>query len=93
MNRIPISTVEAVPPLVRIILTQAMRRRANGGITPFTFTAHLVRLEKEELNPKGLQLVSRALSGDRTRFVIKETASGAVRDILEFAADGTLEPV
>ncbi|MEP6672555.1 MAG: hypothetical protein ABJF10_25555 [Chthoniobacter sp.] len=89
----PISTAETVPPLVRIILTQAIRRRANGGITPRTFAAQILRLEKEELNPKGLDLVSRELSGGRTRFIIKEATSGAVRDILEFAADGSIEPV
>ncbi len=92
MNRVPSSTAKVLSPLVRIILTQAIRRRATGGITPGIFAAHMSRLAKEELNPKGLNLVLRELSGGRTRFVIRDTASGAIFDTLDFAADGTIEP-
>ena len=92
MNRVPMLATKTLSPLVRIILTQAIRRRANGGITPGIFAAQLSRLTAEELTPKGFNLILRELSGGRTRFVIKETASGAIFDTLNFASDGTVEP-
>jgi hypothetical protein len=92
MNRVPMLAAKTLSPLVRIILTQAIRRRANGGITAGIFAAQLTRLAHEELDPKGLNLVLRELPGGRSRFVIRETASGAIFDTMDFAADGTIEP-
>ncbi|MDR3403715.1 MAG: hypothetical protein P4L99_14550 [Chthoniobacter sp.] len=91
MSTVPISAAKTLSPLVRIILTQAIRRRANGGISAGIFAAQLTRLAEEELKPKGLNLVLRDLSGGRSRFVIRDTASGAIFDTMDFAADGTVE--
>jgi hypothetical protein len=84
--------LQSVPPIVRIIITQATRRRADGGITQGVFSAQMSRLAREELEPKGLNLLVRDLPGGRTRFLVKEAATGAVCDMMDFASDGTSEP-
>jgi hypothetical protein len=83
--------LKSVPPLVRVILTQAARKRATGDISAGTFASQISRLELEELKPKGLNLIQRDLAGGRTRFLIKQAASGEVCDMLDFAADGMIE--
>jgi len=49
------------------------------------------RLAHEELEPKGLTLVESGLSSGRTRFVMKDTATGVVGDMMDFASDGMPE--
>ncbi len=83
--------LKAVPPIVRIIITQATRHRAQGTLTDTVFEEQIRRVAREELEPKGLTLLARDLPGGRTRFIIKEQATGAVCDLLDFAADGSLE--
>jgi hypothetical protein len=82
---------KSVPPIVRIVIPQAMRERAGGGITREIFEAQMHRLEHEELEPRGLMLVERGLSGGGTRYLVKEAATGAVCDMMDFASSGTLE--
>jgi hypothetical protein len=81
----------AVPGIVRIVLSQAVRRRADGTIPEGMFQAQIHRLEKEELSPRGFVLLTRELSAGGTRFVIKDTATNEVRDLLEFQSDGAPE--
>ena len=80
----------SVPPIVRIVITHAMRVRAEGGITREIFEAQMRRLEHEELEPKGLTLMKRGLSGGGTRFLVKEAATGTVCDLMDFATGETL---
>jgi hypothetical protein len=83
--------LQSVPPIVRIIISQACRRRADGTINEGFFASQMSRLASEELEPKGMRLLVRDLPGGRTRFLIKETARGTVCDMMDFAADGTIE--
>ena len=83
--------LKSVPAIVHIIVTQATRRRAEGGISEAVYHEQIRRITREELEPKGLTLLMRELPGGRARCIIKEQASGRVCDLLEFAADGTLE--
>ncbi len=83
--------LKSVPTLVRIIITQAALRRAEGEITQAVFEEQIQRITREELEPKGLTLLVRELPAGRTRFLIKEKSDGAVCDLMDFAADGTLE--
>ena len=76
------------PPLVRIVLTQAAKYRRNGSISAKTFEAQVRRLVREELEPRGLQLLVRDLAGGRTRFLIKEGKTGTVCDLFEYVPDG-----
>jgi hypothetical protein len=68
-----------------------MRRHADGTMPAGVFHAQIRRLEKEELNPRGFALLVRELPGGRTRFVIKDIATGEVCDLLEFEANGAPE--
>jgi hypothetical protein len=83
--------VMSVPPIVRIVITQTMRRRAGSGITQVIFDAQIRRLAHEELEPKGLTLVERGLSGGRTRFLVKDTITGLVGEMMDFTSDGMPE--
>ena len=91
MNSEASHRLKSVPPIVHIVITQATRVRAAGGITEEVFAAQIRRLAREELEPKGLTLLVRDLADGRRRFLVKETATGAVCEMLDFAADGTLE--
>jgi hypothetical protein len=83
--------LQSLPPIVRVIIAQATRRRVAGGMTEAVFVAQMNRLAREELEPKGLSLLVRDLPGGRTRFLVKEMKGGTVCDMLDFAADGTIE--
>ena len=84
--------LRSVPPLVHIVLTQATRQRMGGEITDAIFDEQIRLITREELEPKGLTLLVRDLRGGRTRFIIKEKATGAVCDMQDFDAHGVLEP-
>ncbi len=73
----------ALPPIVRIVLTQAARHRAQGRISAEKFETQLQRLSREELEPRGLTLIARDLRSGTTRFLIKSTASGRVQEMIE----------
>jgi hypothetical protein len=77
--------------IVRIIITQATRHRAQGAISQTTFEKHIQRIAREELEPKGLTLLVRDLPGGRTRFIIKAEATSTVCEMLDFDANGVPE--
>lgn len=81
-----------VPAIVRIVAKEATRRRAMGAITDAIFEEQIGRIIREELEPKGLMLLVRDLSGGRTRFLVKHKATGMVCDMMDFSSDGSLEP-
>jgi hypothetical protein len=83
--------LRTVPPIVHVVLTQAARRRARGNITDAIYEEQIRRLAREELEPKGLKLLERQIAGGRTRFIIKEQATGIVCDLLNLDAQGMLE--
>ena len=83
--------MKPVPTIVRIIITQASRWRAEGAITEEVFEQQMQRLNREELEHKGLTLLVRRLPAGRTRFLIKRKSTGAVCEMMDFAADGRLE--
>jgi len=91
MNNDTFPRLNSVPTLVRIIITQASRWRAEGAITEEIFQQQVRRVAREELEPKGLALLVRDLPGGRTRFIIKQQETGAVCEMMDFASDGTLE--
>ena len=76
-----------LPPIVRIVLTQAERLRRLGAITEAKFEAQVRRLEREELNPRGLVLQVRHLSSGGARFLLRATDTGTVRHMIEYAAE------
>ena len=80
----------SVPTIARIIITQATRRRAKRDITDAVFEEQIRRVRREELEPKGMTLLVRELPDRRTRFLIKEKATGAVFEMMDFAADGDM---
>ncbi|MDB6169908.1 MAG: response regulator transcription factor [Verrucomicrobia bacterium] len=77
-----------LPPIVRIVLMQAARHRMRGQIPPVKFKAQVDRLAREELEPRGLSVLVRELRCGSTRFIIKTTATGQVRDMIEIGPDG-----
>ena len=82
---------KSVPAIVRIVITQATRRRVEGSLTDADFEEQLRRITGEELDPKALILMVRNLSAGRTRFLIKEKDTGTVCEMMDFASDGTLQ--
>ena len=76
-----------LPPIVRIVLAQAARRRLRGEITLERFEAQIERLSREELEPRGLSVLVRHLRWETTRFIIKTTTTGQVWDMMEIGPD------
>ena len=72
----------ALPPIVRIVLTQAAQDLMRGQITLEKFEAQVERLSSEELEPRGLSVLVRDLGGEITRFIIKTTTTGQVQDMI-----------
>jgi hypothetical protein len=91
MNSETFPRLNSVSTLVRIIISQASRWRAEGTISEEIFQQQMRRVAREELEPKGLTLLVRDLPGGRTRFLFKKHPTGAVCEMMDFAADGTLE--
>jgi hypothetical protein len=91
MSAEPLPRSRIIPGIVRIVLSQAMRRRADGTMPAGIFHGQIRRLEKEELNPRGFALMVRELRAGRTRFIIKDIATGDICDLLEFESNGAPE--
>jgi hypothetical protein len=89
MQSEPSYRAPSIPPIVRIIISQATRRRAQGAITQGIFDEQIRRISREELEPRGLNLLLRELPGGCTRFVIKSRREGVVWALMDFTADGT----
>ena len=77
----------AVPPIVRIVLTQAARHRMRGQIMAAKFDDQIKRLTKEELEPRGLSVLVRDLPSGTTRFIIKSRETGRALDLIEIGPD------
>ncbi|MEA3208403.1 MAG: hypothetical protein QOE70_1460 [Chthoniobacter sp.] len=75
----------ALPPIVRIVLTQADLHRRRGAISVETFATQVRRLTHEELEPRGFELLTRDLPGGRTRFVVRAKTTGRIYDTIECA--------
>lgn len=83
-----ISATSEVPDLVRAVLHQVARMRADGEINQQTFDFQVHRLEHEQLQPRGLALLVRDLPDGRTRFLIKAARSGSVADMIDWIPRG-----
>ncbi len=77
------SSNTTVPELVRVVLTQATRLRDRGELPQHVFEAQIDRLTKEELQPRGMNLLVRELPTGTTRFLIEEQRTGSVCDMIE----------
>ena len=73
-----------LPPIVRIVLCQGAKARAEGTISQAIFDAQIARLTKEELCPRCLVLLERELADGRVRFLIKRQNDGAVCEMIEW---------
>ena len=80
-----------LPAIVYIVLVQATHRLAEGTIARGIFEEQIRRITREELEPRGLTLLTRDLTGGRMRYLIKEKSTGLVREMMDFGSDGTLE--
>lgn len=89
MNSEMFHRLRKVPPIVSIVLAQLAKLRALGKLTETVFNAQIQRLAHEELEPRSLTLLVRDLPNGRTRFLVKETATGMVCDMMEFERDGS----
>jgi hypothetical protein len=75
-----------IPAVVRIVLLQAAKYRKAGLINEQMFNSQIERIKREELEPRGLSLLLRELSGGRTRFLIKKDTTGAICDLIDSPA-------
>ncbi len=80
-----------LPPIIRIVLTQATRHWMRGLISPARFQAQVQRLAREELTTRGL-----ALKGRRSRcggkvWIIEVADSGKVLEKIQISPDRSRE--
>jgi hypothetical protein len=75
-----------LPEIVFTVIIQTARLRCEGAIPPETLHEKLRRLEREELDRRGLQLLVRELPEGRLRFLIKARQGGDVREMIEYPA-------
>lgn len=73
-----------LPRIVNIVLRQVSRHRSEGTINDADFNEKISRLERQELQPRGLVLSFNELPGGRTRFVVKSGTTSEVRQTLEY---------
>jgi hypothetical protein len=76
-----------LPPIVRIVLTQATRHRMRGQISLARFQAQVQRLSREELATRGLALKAQSSPRGRKRWVIEVAKSGKVLETIEISAE------
>ena len=62
--------LQGLPPIVPIVLSQAAKYYDGGLISEEVFAAQLRRLEREELEPLGLELHVRRLPNGDMRFIV-----------------------
>jgi hypothetical protein len=77
------STQLNVPPIVRIVLSQMAGMRSTGGLDERTFETNLRRLQREELQPRGLNLAVQELSDGKSRFVISRAGNSGLCEWIE----------
>ena len=75
-----------IPPIIRIVLTQATRHWMRGQISFARFRAQVQRLSREELATRGLALRSDKSAGGGKRWIIEVAKSGKVLETIEIAA-------
>jgi len=80
-------TVTDIPPIIRIVLTQATRHWMRGQISFARFRAQVQRLSREELATRGLALRSDQPAGGGKRWFIEVAKSGKVVETIEIAAE------
>jgi hypothetical protein len=78
-----------LPEIVPIVLARLARMRAARALPLGAFEKKLQRLSAEELTPRGLVLLSRELSDGRIRFIIKDSATHAFVQMLEYPPRAT----
>ena len=89
MNSEILHRARKVPTIVSIVVAQLAKLRAVGKVTDFVFNSQLQRLAQEELESRALTLLVRDLPNGRTRFLVKDPATGTVCDMMEFERDGS----
>jgi hypothetical protein len=72
-----------LPEIVAIVFQEASRLRNQGELTQPDFEEKLARLAAEELTPRGLELMVRDLPNGATRFLIKESRTGRICEMLD----------
>ena len=77
------SNRDALPQIVLIVLRQAGRLRCDGHLTQSDFEEKLARLEAEELAPNGFELLVRDMANGTTRFLVRESRTGRVREMID----------
>lgn len=78
----PVSRRREVPEIVRIVLNQLTRLRADNAITQQKFETQLSRLTTEELEPRGLSVSVCELAEGTRRFLLQD-ARGAVHHTID----------
>ena len=74
-----------LPQIVSIVLQQAAKFLRNGEFSQAEFKRKLARLGAEELTPRGLAIIVRGLPGGAMRFLITESRTGRVCEIIDCA--------
>jgi hypothetical protein len=81
-------SLETLPEIVRIVLTEATHFWLRGQITTEVFEHQVERLNREELKPRGLTVTVQHLPWRGiVRFVIKTESKEQVRDTIEIGPD------
>ncbi len=80
-----------LPPIIRIVLTQATRFWMRGQISLARFKAQVQRLSREELATRGLALRTRESGCGGKLWIIEVAKSGKVLETIEVFADPSLE--
>jgi hypothetical protein len=76
------------PEIVPIVLREAAKFRREGTLKPADFERKLARLAKEELTPLGLELLVRDLADGTMRFLIKESQTGRICEMIDCEPNG-----
>jgi hypothetical protein len=72
-----------LPQIVPIVLREVARFRNEGHLTQSDFEQKLARLAAEELVPHGLELLVRDLADGATRFLIKDSRTGRICEMVD----------
>ena len=75
-----------LPQIVPIVLQQAAKFLRNGEFSQAEFKQKLARLAAEELIPGGLELIVRDLPGGTMRFLITESRTGRICEMIDCAS-------
>ena len=76
------SVRRTIPDIVRPVLRTAGRLRRQGKLSVETFAAQVARLSREELEPRGLELIMDEDGQGWLRFSIKQRNDGVLRELI-----------